>query len=338
LKNQLIKSIARNIIFPLTIKLGLQKIIINRKNGVLNIYFHGVSPTDFTHISGRHMQLNQFEMLLKYLIRNFQIIDLKTSFQMQKPTNANSRLISISFDDGYYNNYKYLPELITKYKVPVTIFACGVAFEKTDYVMWTDQIALLRFFLKKDYLEIGSEIFYKKGTYDLFTNDGVSLYLKIKNMGPKTREPFLDELDRKYNIIEMAKKFDEDYWKLMNRKQILELINTGYFEIASHGMYHYNLANISEEEAKKDMNDSSSLLFNILGEKVDSISFPDGSYNETVIKNAQKSGYDKLWVSNYNSKLDKINPLLRSRFGVSSTTNYYSNIVSIYKAFKSYGI
>lgn len=317
---------------------GAHKLLVKEVNGVLNIYFHGVTPKDYTDVSGRHMQLHQFEKLLKYLVSNFEVIDMKTSFAMNKPSNAKSKFISISFDDGYLNNYKYLPDIILKHKVPITIFACGVAFEKKDYVMWTDQIALMRYFLKEDFIEIGQEKYFKNSTYDLLSNKGVSLYGLIKKMGPAHRENFLSELDRKYKTIELTKNFDEDYWKLMNAQQIVELQNTGLVDIASHGMYHYNLANISAEEAKKDMLDSASLLKNITSKSISSISFPDGSYNDNVIEQAKLAGFNELWISSYNKSEDNKNSSLRSRFGVSSTTNHYSNIISIHKAFKTYGI
>lgn len=338
LNKNLIKSIARNIVFPITIKLGLQKVLIKKTNGILNIYFHGVSPKDFTFISGRHMQLQQFEDLLKYLIKHFQIIDLETSFKMQKPSMAKENFISISFDDGYLNNYKYLPAILSKYKVPITIFTCGVAFEKEDFLMWTDQIALMRYFLREDFVEIENEKYYKSGPYDLVSNKGVSLYNLIKKMGPNIREPFLKKLNDKYKTIEQSKAIDEDYWKLMNAKQVKELQNTGLFHFASHGMYHYNLANIRVEEAHKDLYDASKLLQQITGKKINAISFPDGSYNKDVIEQSTLVGYEHLWVSSYNTKFDAEHPALRARFGISSTTNHYSNIISIHKAFNTHGI
>jgi peptidoglycan/xylan/chitin deacetylase (PgdA/CDA1 family) len=337
-KNQLIKTIARELIFPITVNLGLHRLLISQSNGVLNIYFHGITPKDYTDVSGRHMQLHQFEKLLSYLKSNFQIIDMKTSFNMQKPTYAKEKFISISFDDGYLNNYKYLPEITLKHKIPVTIFACGVAFEQKDYVMWTDQIALMRYFMKNDYIEISNEKYFKSGPYNLKSNDGVSLYDLIKKMGPNNRQIFLNELDEKYKTIEQAKNFDEDYWKLMDANQIKELHNTGFFDIASHGMYHYNLSNIKEEEAKKDMFDAAALLKKITNSSIDAISFPDGSYNAQVIHQALAVEHKKLWISDYNNASDIENPYLRTRFGVSSTTNHYSNIISIHQAFKKYGI
>lgn len=338
MNHHLLKVIARNIVFPLTINLGLQKILISKSNGILNIYFHGVTPKDFTKVSGRHMPLEQFEKLLKYICNNFQVIDMSSAFSMKKPSKANEQYISISFDDGYLNNYKYLPSILKKYNVPITIFVCGVAFEKENYVMWTDQIALMRHFHKGDYIELDNERFYKKGAYELINEKGVSLYHFIKKMGPGNRELYLDKLNKKYHTIEQTKDFDEDYWKLMNAKQIQELLNTGLFHFASHGMYHYNLANIKPMEAFKDMKDSSILLQEITGKRIDSISFPDGSYNQEVIEQAQETGFDQLWVSSYNNNSDANHPALRARFGLSSTTNHFSNIISIHKAFITHGI
>lgn len=338
MKNQFIKTIAREIVFPISVKFGLHKLIIKQTNGVLNIYFHGVTPKDFTNVSGRHMPLAQFENLLKYLKNNFQIIDMNSAFNMQKPSRAKEKFLSISFDDGYLNNYKYLPSILKKYNIPITIFVCGVAFEQTDYVMWTDQIALMRHFHQGDFIEIDNEKFYKRGKYELINDKGISLYSLIKEMGPGTRALYLERLNVKYNTIELTRTYDEDYWKLMNARQIQELQNTGLFHFASHGMYHYNLANISPMEAHNDMLESSRLLQEITGKKVDSISFPDGSYNAEVITEAKSTGFNQLWISSYNNKLDVSHPSLRARFGVSSTTNHYSNIISIHKAFNSHGI
>lgn len=338
MKNPFITNFARNFVFPFVVKIGFHKLIFNSSNGILNIYFHGVSPTDFTNVSGRHMQIDQFISLIKYLKNSFEIISMEESYSLGKPYTGKGRLISIGFDDGYFNNFKYLPEIAQRYKIPFTIFVCGVAIEKDDYLMWTDQIALMRHFLKEDYVEIEQEKFFKSGRYDLVSNSGESLYQKIKKMTPSIRENYLSNLNLKYNTIEISRDFDEDYWKLMNSNHLKELQNTGLFEIASHGMYHYNLSNISVDAAKQDMKKSIDLLEKTLGKRVDSISFPDGSYNSEVISSAKSIELEKLWISEYNRMEDKKNPNLRSRFGISSTTNHYSNIISIHKAFKSYGI
>ena len=94
---------------------GAHKLLVKEVNGVLNIYFHGVTPKDYTDVSGRHMQLHQFEKLLKYLVSNFEVIDMKTSFAMNKPSNAKSKFISFSFDYGYLYYYIYLPDISIKH-------------------------------------------------------------------------------------------------------------------------------------------------------------------------------------------------------------------------------
>lgn len=84
------------------------------------LIFHGVDNTGAI----RHMKTRKFENLLKFLTKHFTIVPLKENGRDN---------ISITFDDGYYNNLTEVLPLLKKYNIPATIFVLGASVNGPGY-------------------------------------------------------------------------------------------------------------------------------------------------------------------------------------------------------------
>ena len=124
------------------------------------------------------------------------------------------------------------------------------------------------FNLKKKFI-----ITFDDGYVDLFTN--VIPILKKFNF---TATCFVI-----YNYIDGYNKWDEEKKifikkKLMSKSQILEWLNNGN-NIGSHSFSHLNLVNVKKEQKINEIIESKKLLENFLSIKIDSFSYPYGSYD-----------------------------------------------------------
>lgn len=74
--------------------------------------------------------------------------------------------------------------------------------------------------------------------------------------------------------------------------QLQEMARSGMC-FGSHTVTHRSLASLSPQEADEELNSSRSTLESILGTVVDTVSYPCGSYNDTIIQIAQNNGYQE---------------------------------------------
>ena len=117
----------------------------------------------------------------------------------------------------------------------------------------------------------------------------------------------------------------------MNRSQVQALSASPWAEIGSHAHRHFNLANITPEEAKYELEISKSLLEDAIQKEVDTLAFPDGNYNAEVKAMSKEVGYNCLGALTYRLPDDFKDPYILPRENISGGTNYYSQIFHMHQ-------
>jgi len=74
-------------------------------------------------------------------------------------------------------------------------------------------------------------------------------------------------------------------------KMLREMSETPGIEIASHGLFHETLADLTSDEARQSTRVSKKILEAGLGREVRAFSYPSGSFNERVIEYVKEAGY-----------------------------------------------
>ena len=327
------KFIQRNILPPL-MKINAEHLfrLFAQKKG-LNIFYHGVVKQDSTFISPRHITKDQFEQHIKYFKRKFNIISMNEMFEMHRENITPDKwTITISFDDGYANNLENALEIIEKYKVKTTFFLSGICIEKPDYIMWSDILSFIRFYSPE--VIIDGKKFQKIGKFGLYNSElNIMASDYIKRLPFGERENTLQKMVSKHQLLNKMKDLPKEYWKLLSPDQIKELASSKFVDIGSHGHLHYNLGDISLKASIEEMRRSKEILSNTINQNIELLSYPDGSYNKTVIDEAEKLGYTKQVAVKYKHKSDAKDIRIINRWGVSSTTTFETIVFSLNKAF-----
>ena len=132
-------------------------------------------------------------------------------------------------------------------------------------------------------------------------------------------------LDKYLNLIDIITNhckeffFDEkvkDFWELMNDDEINIVSNSNLVSIGSHGYFHNNLSNLSLLDAKQEVNQSINYLNQITNSKINSIGFPDGSYNNRISDYCLSKGLKFQCAVNYSDKEDDVKQHLINRLGI----------------------
>lgn len=331
------KFIFRNVIFPISYAFGLQHLQFQSKK-YLVLNYHGVIKQANLKYNGRHFPMKVFERHLRYFKKHFEILSLSEIFdRYQKGIPAQQPTVALTFDDGFENNFTVVAPLLEKYQIPATFFVTGICADDERAILWPEVINIL---VQKSPIPliINGEQFYRRGQYDLYSpklSIGISDYLK--QFGTSERLRILDQLKRDVQWDIILNNTEKDIWKMMNASQIHELAQISLFEVGAHGYWHHNLGNLNEEEAYEELIKSKQILEKITEKPIISIAYPDGSYSKKVKEMSLQVGFKHLLAVTYQVPGDIEDKTILSRYGLSATTNYYSNIYFLHKAFKTLG-
>jgi peptidoglycan/xylan/chitin deacetylase (PgdA/CDA1 family) len=249
------------------------------------IMYHGIDTKGTNPFNQKHLGIKDFEKHIIFLKKKCNIISVKDYFEEKFIKNKIN--VAITFDDGYLNNYTNAFPILEKYKVPETFYCTGLNKTEDD-ILWADFLNITSTFTNKT-ITVEGEVFVKKGQLYVSTSTGKNIYETVKNINPEYL--FKKRLMEEFSDIKFKKdKHIDEYWKLMTYEQIRDVSKSKYVAIGSHGFYHNNLGNIKLENAKKEIEESVMYLQNITQTKIDSIAFPDGSYNREVLNICKKMG------------------------------------------------
>jgi peptidoglycan/xylan/chitin deacetylase (PgdA/CDA1 family) len=190
------------------------------------------------------------------------------------------RSCSITFDDGYADNYFTVFPLIKRYKIPITIFISTDNIERSSN-SWADKYELLLDKINDESLlhEILNRIdpIFKETKHD-------QIHLIFRRM--------IDE-DRRNYILEKAKNNIGANFSILKEnlmlteKMIREMSESGLVEFGAHTASHPCLSRLSYEDQKTEILKSKKILENITKKNIDIFAYPYGGkdcYNEKTIK------------------------------------------------------
>ena len=319
----LLRVIARKIIFPVLMKVRIDRLLIHMSNKkVLHVMYHGVVDEVFVEFSGRHLDAKQFEQQVVYLKKNFEIITVREAFN--NDLRSGRTKVALSFDDGFLNNLHFALPILEKHEVPATFFVSTTTLVANHFV-WAEAVAAARYFYPQANFRFDEERFVAW----VSTADQASISNYIKSLCKVDRDRLLNQLEQQFQLSEKMKDIDPKYWRLMTAEELRLFAGSPLVEIGSHAHEHYNLANLTLTEAKEDLGTSKNLLEQQLGCKVDLLAYPDGSYTREVVKLAYELSFEKQLAVRYRNREDMADHRIMDRFGVSTTTTFESNMLNL---------
>jgi len=108
--------------------------------------------------------------------------------------------------------------------------------------------------------------------------------------------------------------------KMMNKEQVKELFLKGH-EIGAHTMTHKRLPQISIEEAKKEIENSKTMLEDLIGCSVVSFAYPYGLFNKEIIDKVKEAGFKYAFTTKEGLLKKAENTFLLPRIGLEEKMN-----------------
>ena len=272
--------------------------------------------------AGMVVEPDTLDLHLRYLRKHFEIIplsDLASGQHSQARDLRNKPSCVLTFDDGWYDFYKYAYPILKMHKAPATVFL-PTDFIGTDRWFWTDRVGCL---LDRTAQSWGSaecaprfrdhllrELVCISGTHEMKLEGAIAL---LKPYRIEKIEEVLAELSATLGegLTPAGRAF-------LSWEEVQQMSRSGLVSFGSHTAGHPLLTTLTEEQAKHELRKSMDVL---IGHKVAdtnfiSFSYPNGSFSERLSEMVREAGYHLAVTTQYGWHRQGANPYTLKRISV----------------------
>lgn len=253
----------------------------------LILTFHRIRPVTEprnTFDTCPNHRVDHFRLILDNIQSQYQIVPLA---KLRELWHEKNRLAVITFDDGWRDTFDVAVPVLSSMGIPATIF---VTTDKIgSHTPFWQQILGKAFRLASDSQD-GVVAEKLRSTFGLsadahFTPETFKrTVMRIKqNYQRDTDDCIFDELGPFVTNSENERLF-------LSEEEIAKLATEGY-EIGSHTVSHPILTKVNPKQLTSELVESKNRLEKITGRVIDSIAYPNGSYDSKVMTLAKETGY-----------------------------------------------
>ncbi len=249
---------------------GLLQCYEKRMKGRLTILmYHRVLPGELCKnypLQSLVIPSEVFNAQMEYLAENYTVLPISEALMLLNNKESTKKpIVSVTFDDGYEDNYTIAAPILEKIGVKGTFFiTSGFVIERSP--QWFDRAALL----------------------NLVRNDSVDISVwmeNLKRMPSRQRMDFIEKLENS-----LSYSLDYSNFLPMTKKQIKELDDRGH-EIASHTVSHQIVTQLDNETLVRELDDSAAAIQSWIGHEITGFCYPNGNHDLRVEEAVARAGY-----------------------------------------------
>ena len=294
----------------------------DKLTGLTILTLHRILPEGECYfIPPMTLSKKNFQEILELLVRRFCPIALEEAVEkLKKGMDLPERAVSLTFDDGYLDNFTVALDILNEYGMKGTFFIPVNQIENQEIYWWdllyqigmenpgdlatlADQqkalpqeiISLIKEMSKKKHKEQGS-----------VCRQCVRL---LNGTNAAKREQFVEGLKR----LSVSKDHQR---LLLNWDEVREISRQGH-DIGSHTRSHRLLTQLDEDDARKEIFESRVDLSRKIGKEVVGFSYPRGEWNQTVAKLVAQAGYSYAVTTRYGRNRDSADVYRLARLNIS---------------------
>lgn len=259
-----------------------------------------------------------FRTLMERLSARYYVMALDEAVLKIREGSLPERVIALTFDDGYLDNFYCALDILLQRGLPATFFVPVCQVEgQTAY--WWDE---LYFFMKRSPKDFclwarGNTPASIQTVVNTWTQKkvaeieilGRSLVRTINSFSPGARSAFLSEMGKTFGHYEGPRL-------LMNREELRNLVGKGFF-LGSHSSSHVPLTDLDDREVETEIHGSRCKLQEYFGSEIASFCYPRGSWNEDLSRLVEQAGYACAVTTEFGSNMNKPNLFALRRRNIS---------------------
>jgi peptidoglycan/xylan/chitin deacetylase (PgdA/CDA1 family) len=258
---------------------------LTRPRRFLVLCFHRVNDDGHSMFGGTPVAL--FRRQMEALRRHFTVLPLADLVALARRGELPPNAVSITFDDGYRDNYTQAFPILVELGLPATIFLVTDAVD-SNRLIWHDRVFDALHRTKERALAF----------------DGASLPLETPGDRQRTLASVLAvvrsstpaERDRKIESLVAALRAgppEDGAWDKLRWDEVREMARAG-IDFGAHTLDHPILKHVSAEEARRQIRGSRERIEQELGTRVTTFAYPNGravDFDESTKRILQDEGF-----------------------------------------------
>ncbi len=231
-----------------------------------------------------------FKKQVEWLADNFRILPVGELVKRSRKGLSLDGTASITFDDGYSDNYELAFPILKSLQLPATFFITTNFVD--GHMPWFDRIhyAIRKTGKAFGHLKLNGK-FYDIPLGNMSERlEAISLVKnRLKKIQPLEMEIYIKGIEKRLHVA-FSKR---DAVRFMNWNQLREMASAG-MEIGSHTLSHPILSLLPDSQARTEIAESKACLEEKLRQPVRSFCYPNGKsgdFSETTKKFAKEAGY-----------------------------------------------
>ncbi len=234
----------------------------------------------------------------------------------EKSPSARPR-VSITFDDGYRDNFEIAAPILEAAGVRATFFVT-TGFVQTGWPLWFDLAIDLLSRAPSDELARAAGAYFEAADAERLCAHSVRIpdWMELlKTSAPRTRGAFLESVGAAVGPIDMHGRFDA-----MTPAHVAELARRGH-EIGSHTVHHPLLPQLSDAELDLELVESMQSLSAWIGRPPAGFCYPNGDHSERVVDAVKRAGYRYACTVDAGINMPSTDPMRMRRMDITPASS-----------------
>ena len=270
------------------------------KDRFLILMYHRVIPkkeVEYGVQEGMYVDPLSFDMHIEFLKRYFSIMPLSAINPDAKGSSIksnNTPVCFLTFDDGWYDFFKYAFQILKAHRIPATVFL-PTSFINTNDVFWTDRVANIYNQLtniphmKKNHGANNDPLAEKLESIDGSIQEKIETAISIlKKLDYDRVLCTISRLEKRWEIEPITNKRS-----FLNWDEAREMANSGLVSFGSHTNNHRILTKLRDDEIHQELFHSKTKLIaeKTVNNEFIPFSYPNGDHDDRVVNIVKEAGY-----------------------------------------------
>lgn len=245
-----------------------------------------------------------FEQEMRYLARHYKVVSL-TDMVKHLEDGPQTRMLAITFDDGYQDNYQNAFPVLQRYGLPATIFLTTGGIDSRQ-PLWFEQLAGAIKGTPLDHVDLEIDVPRRiplRTTAERLDANKV-IFSVLRGLLDDERRHWLGALLRQLGVPEAAR---EPRDKLLTWDQVREMKSRG-IDFGGHTVTHPFISRLTQEQVAWEVKECKRRIEDELQQPVECFAYPNGKeedfgkWNTDAIRSAgYRAAVTTIWGLNYRS-------------------------------------
>lgn len=307
----------KNLFYDVAVYLRIVDICRKRTaNRIKILMYHGIAADDERVDCWWMLRKTNFEKQIVYIAKYFNVVSIDDAIELVSAHKVRKNTAVITFDDGYKNFLDIAYPILKPYGMPCTVYITSGLTEKRSLI-WTDKLFIALHNISDKTLDLSSSGLGQWRIDNQFLRRKAfhRIIDMLKEFPVGKKQEIIEEIFKNVVIDSKHQGIKNGPFDLLTREEVAALSKESLVTIGCHTINHEILTKLPHNEVIQEIQRSKNALEQWTNKRVDHFAYPNGSYNEKIVREIIKMGFRSAVLAEYVNDITN-DPYRLSRLGI----------------------